>query len=252
MNQSAVPYGDNATFTVIVRNNGPNDAANVVINDALPSGMDYVSSTPSQGGYNDTAGQWTVGTIPAYGYVLLDIVAKMDDVNPQTNTASVGSSDAYDPDLTNNTDDATVNSIAADLSITKSDSIDPATAGNSLTYTITVSNAGPSDAANIVVTDTLPSGVTFVLTSGCAEDINGAPTCSLGTIIAGNSKQYTVTVTVDASTTGTLTNSVSVSSDTTDPDTDNNTASENTTVASPNIFDPPYGLKTVNADGYPN
>ncbi|MFB3044425.1 MAG: DUF11 domain-containing protein, partial [Acidimicrobiia bacterium] len=85
-------------------------------------------------------------------------------------------------------------------------------AGNNLTYTVTVSNAGPSDAVNVVVTDTLPAGVTFVSTTGCAEDPNGVPTCILGTIAAGASAMYTITVTVDSSTTGTLTNSATVAS----------------------------------------
>ncbi len=230
VNQDLVDFGDNVVFTVVVRNNGPDDATNVVINDLLPAGMNYVSSSPSQGSYDDAAGEWTVGTIPAYGYVLLDIVAQMNDYDAQTNTASVGSSDTFDPDTTNNTDDATVNTIAADLSITKSDSPDPVVAGNNLTYTVTVSNAGPSDAANVVVTDTLPAGVTFVSTTGCAEDPNGVPTCSLGTITAGGNKQYTVTVTVNAGTTGTLTNNVSVTSDTSDPVPGNNSDSEDTTV----------------------
>jgi uncharacterized repeat protein (TIGR01451 family) len=118
----------------------------------------------------------------------------------------------------------------ADLSITKTDSDDPVLAGNNLTYTVTVSNAGPSDAQNVVVTDTLPAGVTFVSTNGCAEDPNGVPTCGLGNIAAGGSAQYTITVTVDSSTTGTITNSATVASDTTDLNGGNDTATEQTTV----------------------
>jgi uncharacterized repeat protein (TIGR01451 family) len=116
-----------------------------------------------------------------------------------------------------------------DLTITKTGSPDPVVVDQNITYTITVNNAGPSDAQNVVVTDTLPSGVTFVSTSGCAEDPNGVPTCNLGTITAGGSKQYTVTV--KTSTTGTITNNVSVSSSTTDPTPGNNTASAETTVS---------------------
>jgi uncharacterized repeat protein (TIGR01451 family) len=118
-----------------------------------------------------------------------------------------------------------------DLTITKTGSPDPVVVDQNITYTITVNNAGPSDAQDVVVTDTLPSGVTFVSTSGCAGDPNGVPTCNLGTITAGGSKQYTVTVTVKTSTTGTITNNVSVSSSTTDPTPGNNTASAETTVS---------------------
>ncbi len=64
-----------------------------------------------------------------------------------------------------------------DLSISKTDSPDPVVADNNLIYTVRVDNAGPFVAQNVVVTDTLPAGVTFVSTSGCAEDPGGVPTC---------------------------------------------------------------------------
>jgi uncharacterized repeat protein (TIGR01451 family) len=157
-----------------------------------------------------------------------------------------------DPVPGNNTDGDT-NPVGpeADLSVTKIDNPDPVIAGQNLTYAITVNNAGASDAQNVVVTDTLPSGVTFVSTSGCSDDPNGVPTCSLGTIAAKGSKQYTVTVTVNSGTTGTITNNVSVTSDTTDSDDTNNDASQDTTVNAPALFDPPSGFKTVNDSGYP-
>ena len=149
-----------------------------------------------------------------------------------TNTATV-SSPITDPVPGNDsaTDSDTLTS-TADLSITKVDDIDPILAGNALTYTVTVNNTGPSDAQNVVVTDTLPSGVTFVSTTGCAEDPNGVPTCSLGDIPAGGSAQYTITVTVDPTTSGIITNQADVTSDSADPNLANNTVTEDTTVNS--------------------
>ena len=87
----------------------------------------------------------------------------------------------------------------------------------------------------MVVTDTLPAGVSFVSTSGCGEDPSGVASCSLGEIASGGSAQYTITVTVAAATSGTITNSVSVSSDTSDPNASNDTASEDTTVSAPPV-----------------
>ena len=101
-----------------------------------------------------------------------------------------------------------------------------------MNYTVTVNNAGPDSATNVIVTDTLPAGVTFVSTTGCAEDPGGVPTCNLGTISNGGSKMYTVTVTVDGETLGTITNNVSVGSDAVDPSPGNNTAAEDTLVVS--------------------
>ena len=119
----------------------------------------------------------------------------------------------------------------ADLSITKTDDPDPVVAGQTLTYTVTVANGGPDDAENVVVGDTLPSGVTFVGTSGCDNDANGVPTCQLGTIANGASKSYTITVTVDATTAaGTITNAATVTSDADDPVPRNNDVTVETVV----------------------
>ena len=76
----------------------------------------------------------------------------------------------------------------------------------------------------------MPAGVTLVSTSGCVEDPTGVPTCSLGTIAAGDLAIYTITVTVNAGVSGVITNQASVASDTADPDGANNSTTEDTTV----------------------
>src|SRR5207247_1965583 len=71
----------------------------------------------------------------------------------------------------------------ADLSITKTDNPDPVNAGATLTYTVTVSNGGPSTAANVQVTDNLPAGVTFQSASGTGwtcMHAGAARTCTRG------------------------------------------------------------------------
>ena len=120
----------------------------------------------------------------------------------------------------------------ADLSVMKTDDIDPVVPGGTVDYTVTVNNAGPGSATNVVAADTLPAGVTFVSTTGCAEDPGGVPACDLGTIANGGSEMYTVTATVDGGTLGTITNNVSVSSDAADPSPGNNAAAEDTLVVS--------------------
>ncbi len=126
-------------------------------------------------------------------------------------------------------DTLTVNA-AADLSITLTDGNDPANVGSSLTYTAEIENLGPSAATSVVATTALPAGVTFVSTSGCAEDPTGVPTCSLGTIASGNTASFTINVTIDPGTSGTLTNNVSITSAVPDGIAANNSASENTIV----------------------
>ncbi|MCP3957496.1 MAG: DUF11 domain-containing protein [bacterium] len=116
----------------------------------------------------------------------------------------------------------------ADLTLTQSDSVDPTLAGSALTYTVSVTNQGPLDAPDVVVTDTLPAGVSFVTTSGCIEDPDGIPACSLGTIQAGGSKQYTLTVVPSSS--GAIVNSACVASGVPDASPGDECADETTVI----------------------
>lgn len=116
-----------------------------------------------------------------------------------------------------------------DLAVSKSDSDDPVGRRTGLTYTVTVDNLGPGLATDVEVVETLPAGVTFDSTSGCAEDPAGVPTCSLGDLANGESAQYTVTVYVEPAASA-LSNSVTVSASTSDPVTGNDTALEATAV----------------------
>jgi uncharacterized repeat protein (TIGR01451 family) len=131
---------------------------------------------------------------------------------------------------------------SADLSVTKSDSPDPVTAGANLTYTLTVSNAGPSDAQTVSLADTLPTGTTFVsLGQGSgpafscttpAVGASGAISCTRTSLVTAAPQTFTLVVKVGASVaTGTvISNTATVSSSTTDPNSANNTATDTNTV----------------------
>jgi uncharacterized repeat protein (TIGR01451 family) len=120
----------------------------------------------------------------------------------------------------------------ADLSLSKLDSPDPVALGGTLTYTLTVSNAGPSTACQATVTDTLPPGVSFVSASGtgwnCSE-ASGVVACTATSLAAGDAPPITIVVTAP-STPGLITNTATVSTNSFDPDTGNNTAIASTTV----------------------
>jgi uncharacterized repeat protein (TIGR01451 family) len=134
----------------------------------------------------------------------------------------------------------------ADLSLSKSDSPDPVSAGTPLIYTIQVTNNGPEDAGNVVVTDNLPNKVTFVsaqTTQGsCGLSANKRKvTCSLGTIAVPTGPVYnptnaTVTINVLApAKAGTVTNTASVDRDQKDPKKGNNSARTSTRVVAPSV-----------------
>ena len=158
----------------------------------------------------------------------LTIVVTAEQAGALINTAEVSSTVA-DPDLANNTasveTEASEERFEADLSLMKTAPAD-VTVGSPFTYTLEVTNLGPDTAHTTILTDTLPTGVTFVsATSGCNE-ISGTVTCDLGDLGSGSSATITIVVTADV--TGTQTNSAEVSSSITDPVPENNTAFTNT------------------------
>ena len=111
----------------------------------------------------------------------------------------------------------------ADLSLAKAASAAGASAGDQVTFTLTVQNAGPNTAQGVTVSDPVPAGATLVSAS-TSQGSCGAPevTCALGALARGASA--TVTITVQANQVGTLANSASVSGTLTDPNPANNAA----------------------------
>jgi uncharacterized repeat protein (TIGR01451 family) len=118
----------------------------------------------------------------------------------------------------------------ADLAISKTDSPDPVTVGNNLTYTITVTNNGPSTATGVNVSDTLPAGETFVSATPSQGSCTGTSTisCAVGSIANGGSA--TVTLVVTPTQTGGISNTASVAGNEFDPNLNNNSATQVTTV----------------------
>ena len=129
----------------------------------------------------------------------------------------------------------------ADLSVTKSDSPDPVVAGTNLAYTLEVTNNGPGTSTSIVLTDTLPGGVSYSFASSECSESGGTVTCNISDLGSGASKTVSITVAVLASTAGPLTNNASVSAAETDLNASNNSAVETTNVT-PSSSVPSWGL----------
>ncbi|MFQ5936823.1 MAG: CFI-box-CTERM domain-containing protein [Acidiferrobacterales bacterium] len=118
-----------------------------------------------------------------------------------------------------------------DLAITKTDGDDCADRDDILNYVITVTNNSSLDATAVTVTDTLPSGVTFVSVSASAGSCSqsaGTVTCNIGTLVVGNS--VTITLRVRADEVQEVINTASVTLSELDPNLANNTASDDTRI----------------------
>jgi uncharacterized repeat protein (TIGR01451 family) len=129
----------------------------------------------------------------------------------------------------------------ADLGLTKAATPDPVSAGDNLTYTLTVHNAGPSTAHAVALRDTVPAGVSPVSVASppgttCVGGTPGNPAdplaCALGNLGPGATAVVTVVVRVAPNlAAGTvLVNQASVVSDSADPNNANNIAGRSVTV----------------------
>ena len=173
------------------------------------------------------------------------------------NTATISTSPVLDPNPANDsaTDTDTVTLIVDDLSIVKTDSADPVAPGDSFSYTIVVSNAGPDAAPNVVVTDPVPSAFTVTGVSssqGSCTNTANLVSCALPTLAVGSTWTITVQVDVPAgATSGSVINTATVTGigDTTLP---NDAATQSTTVGIPADASADLVLTIVVDDGTPN
>lgn len=181
--------GTTVGYTLTASNLGPSDTAGPIeISDVLPAGEAFVSATGT--GWNcPPPSDQTVVCTRAFGLISgatappVTVIATVGaTVGPSTitNTATVNGPN-FDPAPGNNVaHDPTVVSTSAAVTIAKSGSR-VVTAGATTSYSLVVTNAGPSDTANLVVSDTLPLGETAVSISGTGW------ACTLATLTCSRS-----------------------------------------------------------------
>ncbi|MDX1996620.1 MAG: DUF11 domain-containing protein, partial [Thermoanaerobaculia bacterium] len=225
----------NLTYVVTVTNNGPSDASGITLSEVLtlPAGVTQVSATPSQGTY--AAPNWTVGNLASGGNATLTVVltasnaaAPGTDVICDTatltavNETQVGTGNEADTECTSIV-------TSADLAITKIDDADPPPAGSNLTYTITVTNNGPSNATGVVVTDPLPGAVTYV-SDTCGASNVPPWTWNIGNLNNGVTVTCDIVVSINPTPPGSISNTATVTATTNDAVGSNNSDTETTTL----------------------
>ncbi|MFZ6031095.1 MAG: DUF7507 domain-containing protein [Chloroflexota bacterium] len=230
-NLGTVLAGNTLTYTLSLHNGGPSTATGVRITDTLPSAVTFQSAS----GCSHTAGEvvCNVGSMAVNADATRTIVVRVDPAFTGTiGNAATAAAVTTDPNPANNvgTVNTTVNA-AADLRLNKTGTPTTVVAGNLLTYTLSLHNAGPSDALAVTVQDTLPSGVTFQSASAGCSHVAGQVTCNLAGLLTNGNANRTVVVRVNSSTTAALSNSATVSANTDDPNSANNTGTTNTAVS---------------------
>ncbi len=127
--------------------------------------------------------------------------------------------------------------LLADLGLTKIVDKSQADVGNTLTYTISVNNAGPDTASSTIVSDTIPTGSTYLSNSATVGSYNSSTgVWTIGSLASGATATLTLRVTVNNGTGGqTVTNTATASSQTLDNDPTNNTATVTTNINVPPV-----------------
>ncbi len=237
-----VTAGTPLTYTIVVTNNGPDDATGVTIDDTLPAELTFIagdvdgdSAAVSEANGVVTA---SVGILAAGGSATLTITGSVASNARLTlnNTATV-SSNENDLDPGDNTvSETTATTAIVDLEVFKSANVETVAPGGSLIYTIIVANNGPSDASVVLLEDQLPAELTFVSgdvdgDSGAVEEASGFITANIGDLAAGASSTISLTASVATTATQTIDNTATVSSNEVDSDVGNNSATETTSVS---------------------
>lgn len=236
--------GTDITYTITLTNSGPSAAANVSLTDAVPANTTFVSesqtngqlfscSTPSVGGTGTvtcTIASFGVGSATFSITVHISPGAAGGTI---TNTAAVSSATTDPNPSGNNPTVVTTVNRSADISVVKTAPAS-ATAGTNITYNITVTNNGPSDAASVTMADTLPPNTTFVsetqptgpafICSNPPSGGTGTVSCSIAALTSGTTATFAITVQISpAAPVGPSSNTATVTS-TSDPNAGNNSS----------------------------
>jgi len=240
--------GQTLTWLITVTNRGPGAVSGARVQDVFPPQVSGASWTAVfNGGSGRASGSGAIDeliSLGAGGTAIYTVTATTFSTatGDLTNTVTVAApTGVVDPNLTNNSwTDVDLVAPVADLAITKVDGSPTYVPGRATTYTITVTNNGPSFVAGASVTDTFSTAFTAVAwtatftgvgSSGASEGRGSiAQTINLA---AGGTATYVVTAVVDSAATASIVNSATVTAplNTTDPNLANNTATDTNTAA---------------------
>ena len=162
---SPVNVGNTVTYTVTVKNNGPNTAHNIRIQDIIPAGFTAVTSL---GSYSN--GIWAITSLDNGATATLTITgtatSSMAGLTTSNTATELDQAEEYTSPLPTST--AGVYTKKADVALTQTTSSTPVNVGDTVTYTVTATNHGPDTATNINIRDIIPSGLTNVVVTPSA------------------------------------------------------------------------------------
>lgn len=228
---ASVAVGGSLTYLTTVTNAGPSSASNVVVDITLPAGVTLNSAISSQGicAVVPSGLHCALGTLSTNGTSTITVVITPGSSAPASlvSTATVAATET-DPNPSNNSATASPTlSAAADLALTGTIAR-YVQAGDTLSYTLTVTNNGPSPTTSVNVTNNLPAHATFVSvapSAGTFAQQNGQLQWTILTLANGATATLTVVVRTATDQTLSWSTDASVTAGQSDPVSGNNSLS---------------------------
>lgn len=228
--------GDVVTFTIFISNNGPDTAFNVVVDDVIPSELNYVlgSAVPSIGSIS-----FSGGVLSWYGFDLLN--DQTENLTFQVNTTPITGfvtnianatafADPRDPNTkTESSSGSTIEVLpVADVGVEKTVTPSTQNFGQEVTHHIVVTNYGPNDATGVQVVDLLPdqTSLLFVrvanISQGTYDPLSGY--WQVGNLANGTSTSIDLVFTVNRSNTTLNNTATKTFANELDPNTSNDSS----------------------------
>jgi uncharacterized repeat protein (TIGR01451 family) len=242
-----VIQGNDITYTITVRNNGPDAVGGAYLSDMLDTGTTFISSSIAPSSHAGRLLTFAIGTLASGASLQFQLVVGVDTpsfvtgngIGTTTNVATIVG-DRKDPVPSNNTfaHEGIVTLRQAELALTFTTTPSPILVGQDLVYQITVTNSGPDDALHVVVTQNLPTNAIFrSATPAPTTNANNIATFSIGTIPSGDVVTIFVRMTPISDVGSFINSSVSLTATTLDDDSKNDSASLSTVIARPDQSD---------------
>ncbi len=210
VNATTVLNGHELIYTIVVTNYGPDIATSVTVNEILDSRLILLNNETSRGSYDGSV--WNIGNIGVGETVTLKLIVQINGTGVISNNVTVVTPDQNNTGGNNSTSPDTNVTPAVNITVSKTANVTSVVYGQTVQYTIVVSNYGPDNATGVIVNELLPSSLIYI--SSIASNGTYDPITGIWNISAlNNGDSFNLVIVVRVNATGIITNGVNVTLD---------------------------------------